>query len=86
MLTNMFIGDPPGNTDRILDFSTALTGSLFFVPSLELLEGLGDAGETDAGETDAGETDAGDAGAEGTAGDTGDQSLGIGSLRPAPER
>ena len=33
MLTNMFIGDPPGNTDRILDFSTAVTGSLFFVPS-----------------------------------------------------
>ena len=29
----MFIGDPPGNYDRILDFSTALTGTLFFVPS-----------------------------------------------------
>ena len=27
MLTNMFIGDPPGNYDRILDFSTALTGT-----------------------------------------------------------
>ena len=40
MLTNMFIGDPPGNTDRILDFSTALTGTLFFVPSGELLESL----------------------------------------------
>ena len=26
MLRNMFIGDPPGNTDRILDFSTAVTG------------------------------------------------------------
>ena len=33
MLTNMFIGDPPGNTDRILDFSTAVTGGLFFVPA-----------------------------------------------------
>ena len=33
MLSNMFIGNPPGNYDRILDFSTALTGSLFFVPS-----------------------------------------------------
>jgi putative iron-dependent peroxidase len=41
MLTNMFLGDPPGNTDRILDFSTAVTGSLFFVPSAELLENLG---------------------------------------------
>ncbi|WP_061298919.1 Dyp-type peroxidase [Herbidospora cretacea] len=38
MLTNMFIGDPPGNYDRILDFSTALTGSLYFVPSGAFLE------------------------------------------------
>ncbi|MFZ0091914.1 MAG: Dyp-type peroxidase [Solirubrobacteraceae bacterium] len=38
MLSNMFIGAPPGNTDRILDFSTALTGSLFFVPSLDFLD------------------------------------------------
>jgi putative iron-dependent peroxidase len=27
MLVNMFIGKPPGNTDRILDFSTAVTGA-----------------------------------------------------------
>jgi porphyrinogen peroxidase len=40
MLRNMFIGDPPGKTDRILDFSTALTGGLFFVPSADLLENL----------------------------------------------
>jgi porphyrinogen peroxidase len=38
MLTNMFIGNPPGNTDRILDFSTAVTGTLFFVPSLDFLD------------------------------------------------
>ena len=38
MLTNMFIGDPPGNTDRILDFSTALTGTLFFVPNAEFMD------------------------------------------------
>lgn len=44
MLRNMFIGSPPGNTDRILDFSTATTGSLFFVPALELLENLPAAG------------------------------------------
>jgi putative iron-dependent peroxidase len=42
MLTNMFIGDPPGNYDRILDFSRAVTGSLFFVPSVPLLEELAD--------------------------------------------
>ncbi len=37
MLHRMFIGDPPGNTDRILDFSTAVTGSLFFVPSVDFI-------------------------------------------------
>ncbi|MFD7325266.1 Dyp-type peroxidase [Streptomyces sp. NPDC059875] len=40
MLRNMFLGDPPGVTDRILDFSTAVTGGLFFVPSAELLGDL----------------------------------------------
>jgi hypothetical protein len=29
MLKNMFVGNPPGNYDRLLDFSTAVTGSLF---------------------------------------------------------
>jgi putative iron-dependent peroxidase len=38
MLNNMFIGDPPGNTDRILDFSTAVTGSMFFTPAADFLE------------------------------------------------
>ena len=32
MLRNMFVGKPPGNHDRLLDFSTAVTGTLFFVP------------------------------------------------------
>jgi putative iron-dependent peroxidase len=40
MLENMFVGKPPGNYDRLLDFSTAVTGSLFFVPSADLLEEL----------------------------------------------
>jgi putative iron-dependent peroxidase len=40
MLSNMFIGRPAGNTDRILDFSTALTGSLFFVPTADFLDNL----------------------------------------------
>jgi putative iron-dependent peroxidase len=39
MLSNMFIGKPPGNYDRILDFSRALTGNLFFVPTADLLDG-----------------------------------------------
>ncbi len=39
MLRNMFIGDPPGTTDRLLEVSTAVTGSLFFVPTVDRLEG-----------------------------------------------
>ncbi|MCD5314338.1 Dyp-type peroxidase [Kineosporia babensis] len=38
MLHNMFVGDPEGNTDRLLDFSTAVTGSLFFVPTADFLD------------------------------------------------
>jgi putative iron-dependent peroxidase len=40
MLENMFIGRPPGNYDRILDFSTAVTGSLFFIPTATWLDGV----------------------------------------------
>jgi len=42
MLDNMFVGRPPGNYDRILDFSRAVTGSLFFVPSATFLENVAD--------------------------------------------
>ena len=38
MLRRMFIGEPVGNYDRILDFSKAVTGCLFFVPPAEFLE------------------------------------------------
>jgi putative iron-dependent peroxidase len=38
MLQNMFVGRPPGNYDRILDFSSAVTGNLFFVPSATFLD------------------------------------------------
>jgi putative iron-dependent peroxidase len=42
MLENMFIGNPPGNYDRILDFSTPVTGTLFFVPATDFLDDLPD--------------------------------------------
>lgn len=42
MLQNMFVGNPPGNCDRLLDFSKAVAGSLFFVPSASFLDALGD--------------------------------------------
>jgi len=70
MLANMFIGNPPGNTDRILDFSTAVTGTLFFVPSADFLDDLPDPPGPDA----AGETSADPAPAD-------QGSLGIGSLK-----
>jgi putative iron-dependent peroxidase len=38
MLENMFVGRPPGNYDRLLDFSRAVTGNLFFAPSATFLE------------------------------------------------
>jgi putative iron-dependent peroxidase len=42
MLENMFIGRPPGNYDRLLDFSRAVTGNLFFAPSADFLDALAD--------------------------------------------
>ncbi|KAJ6110543.1 hypothetical protein N7486_002778 [Penicillium sp. IBT 16267x] len=40
MLERMVVGDPPGLHDRILDFSTPLTGTTFFAPSASLLASL----------------------------------------------
>ncbi len=40
MLENMFVGNPPGNYDRLLDFSHPATGSLFFVPTATFLDSV----------------------------------------------
>ncbi|WP_251443237.1 Dyp-type peroxidase [Microbacterium sp. USTB-Y] len=40
MLERMFVGDPPGLHDRLLDFSTAITGSVFFAPRGDVLASL----------------------------------------------
>ena len=42
MLERMFVGDPPGLHDRILDFSEPVTGGTFFAPSAVFLGALGD--------------------------------------------
>ncbi len=42
MLRNMFLGTDTASHDRILDFSTAVTGSLFHVPSADFLDDLPD--------------------------------------------
>jgi putative iron-dependent peroxidase len=81
MLRNMFLGNPPGNYDRILDFSTAVTGVLFFVPSSDFLDDPPAAGEPAANEpADAPTTTSNDD----SPNHPGTGSLGIGSLRRNP--
>ncbi|GMA14696.1 Dyp-type peroxidase [Deinococcus metallilatus] len=48
MLENMFVGNPPGNYDHLLDFSRAVTGSLFFVPPETFLGAAGPAAQSSA--------------------------------------
>jgi len=73
MLQRMFLGDPPGNYDRILDFSTAVTGSLFFVPTADFLDDPPPLPGEGGGPTAAG-------GVEAAAATAGDGSLGIGGV------
>jgi porphyrinogen peroxidase len=88
MLENMFIGSPPGNYDRILDVSTAVTGCLFFVPSQTMLDGLadddsdngGNSGNSDNSDNGDSNGSTGGAGTDGSRSST-DGSLNIGSLR-----
>ena len=40
MLERMFVGEPAGSYDRILDFSRPVTGTVFFAPSNAMLESL----------------------------------------------
>jgi porphyrinogen peroxidase len=42
MLENMFAGRPPGNYDRLLDFTHPVTGTNFFCPALSFLETIGE--------------------------------------------
>jgi len=48
MIENMFVGRPPGNYDRLLDFSRAVTGTLFFVPTTTFLDSVGEDAPTAA--------------------------------------
>jgi putative iron-dependent peroxidase len=76
MLLRMFVGAPHGSYDRILDFSTAVTGTTFCAPTREQLDELA------AGPLAAPTTAPDPAGDPGTARATG--SLGIGALRAEP--
>lgn len=77
MLENMFIGKPPGNYDRLLDFSRAVTGNLFFVPSATFLENVTDDPASSAEPSPV--TAAGEPSSLNSR--TNDGSLGIGSLK-----
>lgn len=71
MLEHMFVGSPPGNYDRILDFSTPVTGTLFYAPSADFLDDLPPAPPT---RVEASTT-------TGAGVESSDLSLGIGSMR-----
>jgi len=90
MLQNMFIGRPPGNYDRLLDFSRAVTGNLFFVPAASFLDDVSDEAAADAAPSDApsgascGDSPSGTPSTDETgqaAAPSKDGSLGIGSLK-----
>ncbi len=72
MIENMFVGRPPGNYDRLLDFSRAVTGGLFFAPSADFLENASDDSPGAAADPAA-------------ALPVRDTSLGIGSLKGEPQ-
>jgi putative iron-dependent peroxidase len=78
MLENMFFGSDEAAHDRILDFSTAVTGNLFAVPTVAWLEDPPVAGG-DAADASAGADAATGSGGSGPV----DGSLGVGSLRPS---
>jgi putative iron-dependent peroxidase len=83
MLENMFIGRPPGNYDRILDFSTAVTGNLFFIPTADFLDNVSPDQPTTAASSNTKQRAATAAPAEvsPTTLRSRDGSLGIGSLK-----
>jgi putative iron-dependent peroxidase len=75
MLSNMFLGTDEAAHDRVLDFSTAATGCLFFVPTVDMLE------DPPAPDADAAAAPAGAAPGSSDAPALTDGSLGLGSLR-----
>jgi porphyrinogen peroxidase len=83
MLENMFIGRPPGNYDRILDFSTAVTGNLFFVPTATFLDNVSPDQRAPAESSGAGKpaTSSASVATSASTVPAKDGSLGIGSLK-----
>jgi porphyrinogen peroxidase len=76
MLDNMFVGLPPGNYDRLLDVSKAVTGTLFFVPTASFLDDVSEEAAVEPSGDAASEPDASTSPSQAN-----DGSLGIGSLK-----
>ena len=81
MLKRMFLGEPPGNYDRILDFSTAVSGAQFFVPTAAFLDAPPPLPGTEPNSAEPLVVSAGSATAGGDETGIGSESLGIGGLR-----
>lgn len=81
MLENMFVGRPPGNYDRLLDFSRAVTGALFFVPSATFLDNVTPELASPSTKGPVVAVEPGRIDKPGARPSGGDGSLGIGSLR-----
>jgi porphyrinogen peroxidase len=81
MLENMFIGRPPGNYDRILDFSTAVTGSLFFIPTASFLDDVTPGESASTGSAGAQAPNSAPEKSSSSSAPAKDGSLGIGSLK-----
>jgi len=81
MLENMFVGRPPGNYDRILDFSTAVTGNLFFVPTATFLDNVSLDQSVPASVSPASAPTVGPVESSSSKSPSKDGSLGIGSLK-----
>ena len=78
MLENMFVGNPPGTYDHLLDFSRAVTGGLFFVPTATFLDDV-DPNAQSASDVEAMKPEVTEA--PPPTRPRGDGSLGIGSLK-----
>jgi putative iron-dependent peroxidase len=83
MLINMFVGRPPGNYDRLLDFSRAVTGNLFFVPSATFLDDVTVGAQTS--ETPPAQTENPPVETRQSSPQAQQGSLGIGSLKGDPQ-
>jgi putative iron-dependent peroxidase len=83
MIENMFIGRPPGNYDRLLDFTHPVTGTNFFAPSQTFLMSLS-SGDPEMAMPPASAPAAARAAPPLTT-TAGDGSLAIGSLKGVPQ-